>query len=225
MHIRDGAGDTPNTVNTSVVRTRRYLTGREVEKLMEAARKHGRYGHRDATMILLAYRHGLRASELCDLQRHQVEINTGRLHVRRSKKGTPSVHPMQGDEIRALRRLQREQEASPYVFTSERGGPMSAKSFGTLFERLGRRAGMPFTIFPHMLRHACGYALANAGHDTRALQASKTPKNLFIGPTYSPALVAQAAHDAKRSLDFSQAFGSRWPDSSIQAARASSASR
>jgi site-specific recombinase XerD len=85
---------------------------------------------------------------------------------------------MQGDEIRALRRLQREQEASPYVFTSERGGPMSAKSFGTLFERLGRRAGMPFTIFPHMLRHACGYALANAGHDTRALQAWLGHKNI-----------------------------------------------
>jgi integrase len=85
--------------------------------------------------------HHALASELCDLQWHQVEINTGRLHVRRSKKGTPSVHPMQGDEIRALRRLQREQEASPYVFTSERGGPMSAKSFGTLFARLGRRAG------------------------------------------------------------------------------------
>src|SRR5262249_19775344 len=105
VHIHGVAGDTPNTVNTSVVRTKRYLTGREVEKLMEAARKHGRYGHRDATMILLAYRHGLRASELCDLQWHQVEINTGRLHVRRSKKGTPSVHPLQGDEIRALRRL------------------------------------------------------------------------------------------------------------------------
>src|SRR5262249_41669761 len=126
MHIRTVHGETPNIVNTSVVRTRRYLTGREVEKLMEAARKHGRYGHRAATRILPAYRHGLRASELCDLQWHQVEINTGRLHVRRSKKGTPSVHPMQGDEIRALRRLQREQEASPYVFTSERGGPMSA---------------------------------------------------------------------------------------------------
>src|SRR5262245_37001052 len=109
MHIRAVEGKTPSTVNTSVARTRRYLTGREVEKLMEAARKHGRYGHRDATMILLAYRHGLRACELCDLQWHQVEINTGRLHVRRSKKGTPSVHPMQGDEIRALRRLQREQ--------------------------------------------------------------------------------------------------------------------
>src|SRR6516225_4307003 len=149
MHIRDVAGATPNTVNTSVVRTRRYLTGREVEKLTEAARKHGRYGHRDATMILLAYRHGLRASELCDLQWHQVELNAGRLHVRRSKRGTPSVHPMQGDEIRALRRLQREREpAGSHVFSSERGGPMTPKSFGTLFARLGERAGMPFPVHP-----------------------------------------------------------------------------
>ena len=99
MHIRDVAGATPNTVNTSVVRTRRYLTGREVEKLIEAARKHGRYGHRDATMVLLAYRHGLRASELCDLQWHQVELTAGRLHVRRSKRGTPSVHPMQATKF------------------------------------------------------------------------------------------------------------------------------
>ena len=82
MHIHEVAGETPNTVNASVTRTRRYLTGREVEKLIEAARKHGRYGHRDATMILIAYRHGLRASELCDLQWHQVELNAGRLHVR-----------------------------------------------------------------------------------------------------------------------------------------------
>jgi integrase len=183
MEIQAAARAAPSTENTSVrtkrvVRTRRYLTSREVEKLIKAARDTGRYGHRDATMILIAYRHGLRACELCDLQWHQVELNAGRLHVRRSKRGTPSVHPMQGDEIRALRRLQREREASPHVFSSERGGPMSAKSFGTLFERLGRRAGMPFTIFPHMLRHACGYALANAGHDTRALQAWLGHKNI-----------------------------------------------
>jgi type 1 fimbriae regulatory protein FimB/type 1 fimbriae regulatory protein FimE len=63
---------------------------------MKAARDTGRYGHRDATMILIAYRHGLRACELCDLQWHQVELNTGRLHVRRSKRGTPSVHPDAG---------------------------------------------------------------------------------------------------------------------------------
>ena len=183
MEIQAAARAAPSTENTSVrtkrvVRTRRYLTSREVEKLMKAARDTGRYGHRDATMILIAYRHGLRASELCDLQWSQVELASGRLHVRRAKNGSPSVHPMQGDEIRALRRLQREREASPHVFSSERGGPMSAKSFGTLFERLGRRAKMPFAIFPHMLRHACGYALANAGHDTRALQAWLGHKNI-----------------------------------------------
>src|ERR1700752_3157676 len=93
-------------VNSSVARTREYLTAKEIEDLMVAARKSSRYGHRDATMILIAYRHGLRASELCDLQWHQIELNAGRLHVRRSKRGTPSVHPIQGDELRALRRLQ-----------------------------------------------------------------------------------------------------------------------
>jgi integrase len=143
---------------------------------MATARKVGRYGHRDATMILIAYRHGLRASELSDLQWHQVELSAGRLHVRRSKRGTPSVHP--SDEIRALRRLQREQGPTPYAFASESGGPMSPKSFGTLFARLGERAGMAFPVFPHMLRHGCGYALANAGHDTRALQAWLGHKNI-----------------------------------------------
>jgi len=145
---------------------------------MDAARKSGRYGHRDATMILIAFRHGLRASELVDLEWHQVELTAGRLHVRRVKNGTPSVHPLQGDELRALRRLQREQEPSSHVFTTERGGPMTAKGFNTLFGRIGERAGMPFPIHPHMLRHACGFKLANAGHDTRALQAYLGHKNI-----------------------------------------------
>ena len=157
------AASTPTIVNSSVARTREYLTGPEVEKLMAAARKSSRYGHRDATMILIAYRHGLRASEVCDLQWHQVELNAGRLHVRRSKRGTPSVHPIQGDELRALRRLQREQPPSPYVFCPERGGPIAAKSFHTLISRLGERAGMAFPIHPHMLHHGCGYALDRAG--------------------------------------------------------------
>ena len=106
MAKQKGSRPAPNTVS-SLVRTREYLTGREIERLMAAARKGSRWGHRDATMILIGYRHGLRASELCDLQWSQVELATGRLHVRRAKNGSPSVHPMQGDEIRALRRLQR----------------------------------------------------------------------------------------------------------------------
>jgi len=168
----------PSTVNSSVERTREYLTANEVEELMATARKSSRYGHRDATMILIAYRHGLRASEICDLQWHQVELNAGRLHVRRSKRGTPSVHPIQGDELRALRRLQREQPPNPYVFCSERGGQIAPKSFHTLILRLGERTGIPFPIHPHMLRHGCGYALANAGHDTRAIQAWMGHKNI-----------------------------------------------
>src|SRR5499427_1049651 len=178
MASRASQGKMPTTVNSSVGRTRKYLTGPEIEKLMAAARRYGRYGHRDATMILITYRHGLRASEVCDLQWHQVELGAGRLHVRRAKRGTPSVHPMQGDEIRALRRLQREQPPGPHVFATERAGPMSAKSFHTLISRLGERARMPFPIHPHMLRHACGYALANAGHDTRALQAWLGHRNI-----------------------------------------------
>ena len=91
----------PNTENFTV--KRRYLTEREVEQLIDTARKVSRRGHRDATMILVAYRHGLRASEVCGLEWHQVELDQGRLHVRRAKRGTPSVHPIRGDEIRARR--------------------------------------------------------------------------------------------------------------------------
>ena len=162
----------PITVNSSV---RKYLTEREVERLIAEARKSGRYGHRDATMILLAFRHGLRPSELCDLLWSQVELAAGRLHVRRVKSGTPSVHPLQGDELRALRRLQRVQQPSAHVFATERGGPMAPKGFNTLFRRIGERADMPFPVHPHMLRHACGYALANAGHDhSRAAGVSRS---------------------------------------------------
>jgi integrase len=129
----------PTTVSSSV-RTREYLTTREIERLMSAARASSRWGHRDATMILIGYRHGLRASELCDLLWSQVELATGRLHVRRAKNGSPSVHPLQGDEIRALRRLQREQGPSSHVFMTERGRPDDAQGFPRAI-RSDRRSG------------------------------------------------------------------------------------
>src|SRR5262245_59924173 len=88
-------------------------------------RKVSRRGHRDATMILVAYRHGLRASEVCGLEWHQIELDRGRLHVRRAKRGTPSVHPVRGDEIRALRRLRRENTSGSYGFGSDSGGAIS----------------------------------------------------------------------------------------------------
>jgi type 1 fimbriae regulatory protein FimE len=103
-------------------RTREYLTEREVERLMKAA-GNNRHGHRDASMILLAFRHGLRASELCSLRWEQVDLAHGRLHVARLKNGMASVHPLTGTELRALRRLQREQERGRYLFMSERWAP------------------------------------------------------------------------------------------------------
>jgi integrase len=167
---------TPNTENFTV--KRRYLTEREVEKLMDTARKVSRHGHRDATMILVAYRHGLRASEVCGLEWHQIELDQGRMHVRRAKHGTPSVHPIRGDEIRALRKLWRESHREAHVFVSERGGPLTTLGFHHLIARLGKAAKLPFPVHPHMLRHACGFKLANDGHDTRALQHYLGHKNI-----------------------------------------------
>ena len=169
---------TPKRPPNSRLRTREYLTEAEVERLMHAARKN-RWGHRDATMILVAYRHGLRAVDLTDLRWEQVEFRTASLHVRRVKQGTPSTHPILGDELRALRRLQREQEPkSAYVFVSERCDPFSTAGFARMVERAGVEAKLAFKAHPHMLRHACGYALANRGHDTRALQAYLGHRNI-----------------------------------------------
>ena len=169
---------TPRRRPNADLRRREYLTEDEVERLIEAA-KGNRWGHRDATMILVAFRHGLRASELVDLRWDQVEFRTASLHVRRAKQGTPSTHPIPGDELRALRRLQREQEPkSPFVFTSERGAPFSTAGFARMVERAGAEAKLAFKAHPHMLRHACGFALANKGHDTRALQAYLGHKNI-----------------------------------------------
>jgi type 1 fimbriae regulatory protein FimB/type 1 fimbriae regulatory protein FimE len=149
-----------------------------VGKLIEAA-KRNRHGQRDATMLLVAFRHGFRAAELVDLRWDQIELSTATLHVRRVKQGTPSTHPLRGDELRALRRLQREQEPkSPFVFTSERGSPFTTAGFARMVERAGKAAGLAFKAHSHMLRHSCGYALANKGHDTRALQAYLGHRNI-----------------------------------------------
>jgi site-specific recombinase XerD len=154
----------------SALRTREHLTPREVERLIEAA-KSNRRGHRDATMILIAYRHGLRASELVDLEWTQVDLNSATLHVRRAKNGTPATHFLTGKELRALRKLDREHAGSPFVFISERGAPFSVSGFRRMIERVTKSAGLEIKAHPHMLRHACGYALANQGTDTRTLQA------------------------------------------------------
>jgi integrase len=165
----------PRRVPNATLRTREYLTEAEVDRLIKAA-KANRHGQRDATMILLAFRHGLRAAELVDLRWDQVDLGrNAALHVRRVKNGIPTTHPLQGDEMRALRALKRN---SPFVFTSERGAPFTTAGFAKMVARAGVEAKFKFGVHPHMLRHACGYALANAGHDTRALQAYLGHKNI-----------------------------------------------
>jgi len=144
----------PRRKPNSVYRTREHLTGAEVDRLIDAA-KANRWGHRDATMILVAFRHGLRSSELVDLRWDQIDFTHAVLHVRRAKKGTPATHPVVGDEMRALRKLQREQDPkSPFVFTSERGSPFTTAGFARMVERAGVEAKLGFPAHPHMLRHA-----------------------------------------------------------------------
>jgi type 1 fimbriae regulatory protein FimE len=159
------------------VRTREHLTPDEAGRLIEAA-KSGRHGQRDATALLLTYRHGLRASELVGLRWESVDLKAGHLHVRRMKNGTPSTHPLRGPELRALRQLRRDFPDSPYVFASERGGPMTTSNVRKLVARCGITAKLPFPVHPHMLRHACGFKLANDGQDTRAIQLYLGHKNI-----------------------------------------------
>jgi type 1 fimbriae regulatory protein FimB/type 1 fimbriae regulatory protein FimE len=177
---------TPNIVNRKVplrlkntdYRSREYLTEAEVDELIRAAGKVGRHGHRDATLIMLSYRHGLRVTELVSLRWEQVDLKQGLMHINRLKQGTPSVHPLRGPELRALRRLQRDYPNLPYVFISERKAPLTDDAVRKIISRAGREARFPFTIHPHMLRHACGYKLAQAGQDTRAIQHYLGHKNI-----------------------------------------------
>jgi integrase len=168
---------TPRRPPNAELRTREHLTDSEVEALIEAA-KANRDGHRDALMILLAYRHGLRAAEVVDLRWEQIDFKAAVLHVRRLKNGTPATHPLTGRELRALRRHQREAAPSAFVFTSNRGAPFAAPGFSRMIERAAIKAGLGIKAHSHMLRHACGFKLANDGVDTRALQAYLGHRNI-----------------------------------------------
>jgi type 1 fimbriae regulatory protein FimE len=186
-HLQQYRDNTPSTVNGNVpprrqrnaeLRSREHLTSDEVDRLGKAAASTGRHGHRDATLVLLAYRHGLRVSEVVALRWDAVDLRQGLLYVRRLKGGTDSTHPLRGPELRALRRLQRDYAGNPYIFCSERKGPLTASTVRKLVARAGTLAGIGFPVHPHMLRHACGFYLANQGHDTRAIQHYMGHRNI-----------------------------------------------
>jgi type 1 fimbriae regulatory protein FimB/type 1 fimbriae regulatory protein FimE len=175
----------PRRAVNSEVRPREYLTPKEIDRLIEAARKRSRYGLRDATMVLVAYRHGLRASEVCSMTWDHIDFAHGLLHVRRLKSGMASVHPMSGGEVRALSTLKRDDDAGRYVFMTERKAPMTRRGFHNLVALAGGAAQFPFPVHPHMLRHATGYKLANDGQDTRALQHYLGHKNIMHTVRYT----------------------------------------
>ena len=180
----------PTTVNRTLPQRRRnadyrpreYLTESEVNRLIDAARKRSRSPARDVAAILLAYGHGLRASELVSLRWSQIDLRHGRLHVNRAKGGIEGVHPLHGPELRALRPLQ---GASPYVFVTEAGTPVTTAWFLRMIARTGEAAGLPFPAHPHMLRHSTGYKLANDGHDTRSLAHYLGHRNLQSTARYT----------------------------------------
>ena len=161
----------PVKPKNSDVRTREYLTSAEMKKLKEAARNTGRNGFRDWLLISMMYAHALRVTEACDLRWDQVDFDHAKLHVNRLKNGDPSVHPLEGEEIRSLRKLKRETPDSDFVFNSERQGPLTARTAHHIVSRAGALAGIKFPVHPHMLRHARGYRLAADGNDTRAIQS------------------------------------------------------
>ena len=160
----------PGRRKNADLRTREYLTPDEVSALVAHAGKVGRHKTRDRTLMLTLYRHGLRVSEAINLMWDQVDFKQAEMHVRRLKGGTPAVHPVKGDELRLLRKLTREYD-SRFVFVSERGLPLSRSAIAAIVKRAAEYAEVGLAVHPHMLRHACGYYLANKNVDTRTIQA------------------------------------------------------
>ena len=168
----------PKKIKNSARRVREYLTPAEVDALMHAAKSAGRHGLRDATMILMAFRHGLRVSELVSLRWSHVDLKQGLLYVVRLKNGLASQHPLFGPELRALRQLQRAYPNTDYIFMSERLSPMTTDTFRKIIARAGELTKIGMPIHPHMLRHSTGFKLANDGRDTRSIQHYLGHKNI-----------------------------------------------
>lgn len=187
IELQPASPITPNTVNGKVppprrknadVRSREHLTPDEVERLVKAAKSLGRHQHRDSTLLMMMFRHGLRVSEAVSLKWDAVNLNQSEISVSRLKNGKDSVHPLTGVELRALRKLKRDYPNSTYLFTSERGAPLTTSTVRKMVSRASDKADLGLSVHPHMLRHSTGYYLVNAGVDTRSIQDYLGHKNI-----------------------------------------------
>ena len=148
---------------------RKYLTVSEIDQLLVAANR-GRYPDRDRLIILLSYRHGLRVSELIALQWSSVEFEKGRIYIHRMKRGRHGTHTLSQDEKSALEALKKSHDGSGFIFTSERGGKMYRQNVNRIIDEIAKNTDIAINCTPHVLRHSCGFELADRGIDTRKIQ-------------------------------------------------------
>jgi integrase len=150
-------------------RRKDFLSDTEIAALLDAARS-GRHGVRDHLLILVMFRHGLRVSEAIGLRRDEVDLDHAWLWIRRLKNGLAVEHPIAGDELRAIKRyFAIRTDSLPWFFVSEREQPLTRQSVNYLIAMAAERAGLS-PVHPHMLRHSCGFYLANRGYDLRLIQ-------------------------------------------------------
>jgi type 1 fimbriae regulatory protein FimB len=166
----------------SILEKRKYLTQNEIDRLLEASRS-GNFPKRDECFIQMCFIHGFRVSELCTLKFSDINLTDKVVHVNRLKSGLKTTHPLLSSEIALLKAWLEERVSwrgceSPWIFLSQKGGPLSRQQVHKMLKKFGALASIAVSLNPHMLRHSCGYALANRGTDTRLIQDYLGHKNI-----------------------------------------------
>lgn len=185
---------TPTRKKNSEYRSREHLTPKEVARLIEVAELRGRHSHRDQTLILMMFRHGLRATEASNLRWDAISLEDASIYINRAKGSNSGSHRLQADEIESLKLLRTKYPDGFYVFQNERGGQLSESSIAKVVEATGKLAELPFNVHPHMMRHSCGYFLAEKGLPTRDIQEYLGHRNIQNTVRYTAANPARFDH-------------------------------